>query len=468
MNAQTEQNEDGVYRLTATSGACRRALGWLWLGLASLVLSGLFAVLIVLARTPYFDGLLPVVDFFRTALVVHVDLSVLVWFMSFAGVFWSLNAGPRGRWSNGVGLTLAGVGASVMVVAPFVAPGAALMSNYVPILQQPVFIGGLLLFACGAAVRVAGALFAAPAVGLQISATAALRFGLNTAAVAAALAIMALVWSYVTMPGQLSGQGYYEVLFWGGGHVLQIAYTQLMLVAWLWLASASGARPAASPRVVLFLFAWGLLSIFATPLIYLAYPVHSPQFRLLFTWQMEFGGSLASLFIGVAVLLGIWRAGPAPDEARAERAALVTSMVLFGSGGIIGFLIHGSNVTVPAHYHGCIVGITLAFMGMTYHLLPRLGYARPAQRLAVWQAYIYGAGQLLHIIGLAWSGGYGVQRKTAGAAQALDSVERIISMGLMGLGGLIAIIGGLLFLLVVFSAMYRARRGARYVPLISR
>ena len=50
-----------------------------------------------------------------------------------------------------------------------------------------------------------------------------------------------------------------------------------------------------------------------------------------------------------------------------------------------------------------------------------------------------------------------MQRKTAGAAQALHSPEQIIGMGLMGAGGLIAIIGGLLFLVVVFRAMRTPR-----------
>ncbi len=34
---------------------------------------------------------LPGTDFFRVALVVHVDLSVLVWFVALAGMLWSLN-----------------------------------------------------------------------------------------------------------------------------------------------------------------------------------------------------------------------------------------------------------------------------------------------------------------------------------------------------------------------------------------
>ena len=117
-------------------------------------------------------------------------------------------------------------------------------------------------------------------------------------------------------------------------------------------------------------------------------------------------------------------------------------------------MISGSNVTVPAHYHGSIVAVTLAFMGLTYLLLPQMGFANPAGRMASLQPVIYGTGQLMHVLGLAWSGGYGVQRKTAGAAQGLDSIQEIAGMGLMGLGGLIAIVGGVLYLVIVFMALW--------------
>lgn len=448
------------YSLTVPEGEPRRqALGWLWLGLLSLVFSGLFSLLIVLSRTPFLDDLIPFVDFFHTALVVHVDLSVLVWFLAFAGVFWSLNASARCAACGWLALLLAGAGALMMTVAPFIGAGNALMSNYIPVLQQPVFLSGLVLFGVGIGVLVLRTLLFAPPVGLSMSGAGALRFGLNTAVVAAGMSLIAVIWSYQGMPAFLKDKEYYELLFWGGGHVLQFTHTQLMLVSWLWLAGASGATPRISPRVVLFLFAWGLLAVFVTPLIYLGHEVTSIEHRLLFTWQMEFGGSLASLLIGAAVLYGVLNGTSAPLHARAERAALLASLLLFGIGGVIGFLIKGSNVTVPAHYHGCIVGVTLAFMGMTYHLLPRFGFQAVAQRLAVWQIWIYGSGQLLHIIGLAWSGGYGVQRKTAGAAQELHSIQQIAGMGLMGAGGLIAIIGGLLFLVVVFNAMRKRRPG---------
>ena len=155
------------------------------------------------------------------------------------------------------------------------------------------------------------------------------------------------------------------------------------------------------------------------------------------------------------MVLGLATAPAASATTRPLRAALVWSIALFASGGIIGIFIQGSNVRIPAHYHGCIVGVTLALMGMAYHLLPRLGYTTPTSRMAAWQPVLYGIGQLMHISGLVWSGGYGVQRKVAGAEQVLRSTGEIAGMGLMGLGGLIAIIGGLMFVLVMLRAMRR-------------
>ena len=69
--------------------------GWLWLGLLALVVSGFYSILLVASRTPGVNALLPVADFFRVALVVHVDLSVLVWFLALSGMRWSLSSRPR-------------------------------------------------------------------------------------------------------------------------------------------------------------------------------------------------------------------------------------------------------------------------------------------------------------------------------------------------------------------------------------
>ncbi|MCM2253175.1 MAG: cbb3-type cytochrome c oxidase subunit I [Ramlibacter sp.] len=433
------------------------ARGWLWLGIAALILSGLFSVLLVFSRTPGVNQLLPVADFFRVALVVHVDLSVLVWFTALAGMLWTLNGTARRMAWGWLGLALAGAGAAAMSLAPFAGPGEAIMANYIPVLTAPLFIAGLLAFAAGVALLVLRSLANAPALGLEFDGQGALRFGLNAAAVATAVALLAFGWSYAVLPTDLGGKAYYEILFWGGGHALQFTWTLLMLVAWLWLAGACGARVPLSPRVTLLMFALALASVFVTPYAYLAHHVASVEHRALLTWAMRLGGGVAILPVGLAVVFGLWGAPRLAAAAKPLRAALLSSVLLFAAGGVIGVFISGSNVRIPAHYHGCIVGVTLALMGLVYKLLPTLGYAAPQGRLATGQPWLYAVGQLMHIVGLVWSGGYGVQRKVAGAEQVLRSPAEIAGMGLMGLGGAIAIVGGLLFVVVVLRAM----RGAR-------
>ena len=435
------------------------ARGWLRLGLAALIGSGLFSVLLVASRTPGLNSLLPTADFFRIALVVHVDLSVLVWFVALAGVLWSLNTAPRAPGLGRAALALAAAGTAAMALAPFVAAGEPVMANYIPVLTSRLFLGGLLVFAAGAGLLIWRTLAQSPRLGLDFDGPGALRFGLNAAAVAGAVALLAFAWSWAVLPGQLAGKAYYEILFWGGGHALQFTWTLLMLVAWLWLAGACGARLPLSPRVTVMMFALALAAVFVTPVAYLAHDIASVEHRTMLTWAMRLGGGPAILPIALAVLVGLRSAPPLQAAARPWRAALLASIVLFGAGGLIGVLIAGSNVRIPAHYHGCIVGVTLALMGLVYHLLPALGYAAPQGRLATAQPWIYGAGQLMHIVGLVWSGGYGVQRKVAGTEQVLRSAGEVAGMGLMGLGGAVAIAGGLLFVVVVLRAMRAAPAG---------
>ena len=442
------------YSLAVPADARRKlARGWLWLGLIALMGSGLFSVLLVLSRTPFINRLLPVADFFHVALVLHVDLSVLVWFMALAGLLWSLNGSSRGMGWGWLALALASAGTCAMALAPFVGPGEAIMANYVPVLTAPLFIGGLLVFAAGVAVLVLRALITAPRLGLRFGGRGALGFGLSSAAVATAMALLAVGWSYVVLPGDLSGKAYYEILFWGAGHALQFTWTLLMLVAWLWLATACGARVALSPRLTLLMFALALAGVFVTPYAYMAHDIASVEHRALLTWAMRLGGGVAIVPISLAVVHALLAARPPHAALQPLRAALLASVLLFAAGGVIGIFISGSNVRIPAHYHGCIVGVTLALMGLVYKLLPALGYGAPQGRLAHWQPWLYGAGQLMHIVGLVWSGGYGVQRKVAGAEQVLRSTPEVAGMGLMGLGGLVAIVGGLVFVLVVLGAM---------------
>ncbi|MFO1182767.1 cbb3-type cytochrome c oxidase subunit I [Ottowia sp.] len=449
--------EPAAYTLPQPTTAQRAlARAWLALGLAALAGSGLYSVLLVLARTPGVNQWFPVADFFRVALVVHVDLSVLVWFAAMAGMLWSLNTTERGLGWSWAALGLCGSGTVLMALGAFIRPGEAIMANYIPVLHGPLFLAGLVVFGLGLGVQVLRSLLAAPRLGGVIDGERALRFGLSASVVCVAVALLAFAWSFAAVPTRMDLRTYYEILFWGGGHALQFAWTLLMLVVWLWLAHACGGRVLLSPRIALLLLMLALVSVFITPYAYVAYDAVSVENRQLHTWAMRVGGGLAIFPIALAVVLALAPLRRLRDEQRPLWGALVSSMLLFACGGVIGMLISGSNVKIPAHYHGCIVGVTLALMGIVYHLLPTLGWSAPRGRMAVWQPWLYGAGQLMHIIGLVWSGGYGVQRKVAGSEQVLRSTAEVAGMGLMGLGGLLAVIGGLLFVVVVLRAM-RAR-----------
>ena len=333
------------------------------------------------------------------------------------------------------------------------------LANYIPVIDNTVFIGGLAAIGAGVALAAARTFWAARASGPALDGEAALRWGIIGSAVATAIALAAFGWSWMEISPQLERRAYFELLFWGGGHVLQFTWTLLMLGGWLWLASALGLALPLSPRVTLLVFTIALACVFVTPAIYIAHPVASVEHHKLQTWLMRFGGGLAIPPILLALLWAMRRLPVLDSQSRPVFGALAASIGLFAAGGLIGFAISGANVKIPAHYHGCIVGVTLAFMGLAYHLLPQLGFAAPRSRLAAWQPWLYGSGQLAHIVGLVWSGGYGVERKVAGAAQILRTPQEVAGMALMGMGGLVAIVGGLAFVVVVIGA-FRGRTAA--------
>jgi hypothetical protein len=187
--------------------------------------------------------------------------------------------------------------------------------------------------------------------------------------------------------GQLHGKAYYEILFWGGGHALQFTWTLLMLVVLAVAGERLRRALLLSPRVRCCCSRWRWLACSSRPMP--TWPdVSSVEHRNLHTWAMRMGGGRPSCR---SPWRWCWRWPPAPLARRRAplRAALLSSVLLFAAGGVIGIFI-GSNVRIPAHYHGCIVGVTLALMG---GLPPAaaLGYPRP-QDAWRWQPWVYGWG----------------------------------------------------------------------------
>ena len=435
--------------ITLTTGQSPVSPSWLKLGVFSLIAAGLFSLLLVLSRTPGAQDIIPWIDFFHTALVVHVNLSVLIWFMSFSCLFWSIYAGSRYLLLEKLAFLLCVSGTFILVIAPFLGADKPLLNNYIPVLQHPLFFWSIGLFALGVLIQCTRVLLIMPKNFDEISQTAP-----YIAAIFTMVSLLSLLITWLNLPDNPDNLVYYEYLFWGSGHVLQFSHTCLLLFSWLILLHHIGGKLPVSQKTTKWLFAIMLLPLIYVVYIYVTWEVFSPDHIVAFTSLMKYGG-LLSLPLGLLISWAFLTSKlNITIENKAAKAALITSIILFATGGIIGFLIEGVNVVIPAHYHGSIVGVTLAFMGIAYYLLPKFGYKKPVWKMAQIQPYVYAGGQLMHVLGLAWSGGYGVQRKTAGSAQGLDSLPEVIGMGMMGLGGLISIIGGVLFLIVMLRSMW--------------
>jgi cytochrome c oxidase subunit 1 len=418
---------------------------WLLLAIASLSVAGLFSLPPVIFRGPFFADKLPVDLIFATSLVIHVDLSVVVWFLSIGGFFWSLIGKSENLYFYKASFFVAALGMIAIAVSPFIGASNPLKNNYIPMLQNFTFVLGLSLFACGILFQ---ALLTLP--NYKKALQTPLGFGIYISALIALIAAACFAVSYNFTPLPTDGDflPYYESLFWGGGHVLQFVFTTLMLLAWLWLSNICSLKSPLPAKIIYALFSLNLLIILPSPLFYL-----TDNVVFVFAQQMKYFAGLAALIIGVAIILSLFKPRniDAKDISHNIKAALILSILLFGYGGVLGHMISGVNVTIPAHYHGSIVAVTLSFMGLSYYLLPQFGFAEIKGKIATSQPYIYGIGQVMHITGLAWMGGYGALRKSAASSQTVDTVA---GKALFFSGGALAITGGLLFVIVALRSIF--------------
>ena len=149
--------------------------------------------------------------------------------------------------------------------------------------------------------------------------------------------------------------------------------------------------------------------------------------------------------------------------------ALLTSLILFGIGGFFGtflttYQLHlmGHNTTlVPGHLHGVVVGgTTVAFMGLAYVLVPLM-----VQRhlwsawLARWQPYVYGLGLLVLIFSMFWGGFAGLPRRTPDVTYGgLGLSSWTAPSTLLGIGAIIAVLGGIMFVLNIVLTLIAGKK----------
>jgi hypothetical protein len=446
---------------------------WLALAVGSLILAGLFSLTIVIARMPPFDRLVSDPGFFKRCLVVHVDLALVVWFYAFLAALFHLvpGAGRAGLLSrHGALVTAAGV---LLLVVGAGVPGAEpVLSNYVPAIDHPVFVAGLAAVLAGLALAFAdgrllpGRERAAARVGLDLPPAA--RVAVRAGALLVLVAIVSFAAAASTTPGTLPAHPRFERIFWGGGHVLQLASVAGMLAVWLTLTARATGTPPLGRGAAAVLFGLFTLPALAAPMWAAA------DDRLAFTRLMQFGIFPTVLVVMAACLRALAAARRARAAAGAGAAlwrdpglvALASSMALTLAGFAFGAMIRGQNTVVPGHYHASIGAVTVSYMAITVPLLAALGLplASPRwQRVARVQPALFGFGQLVFALGFVMAGAHGMARKTYGAEQASRSLGQTAGLVVMGLGGLVAVVGGLAYLGLVVSA-WRARRAATDSP----
>src|SRR3989337_2900764 len=118
---------------------------WLSFAVSSLIFAGIFAFLVAMARTPVIQNIFPGHDYIRVALVGHVILSVVLWFLAFQGVLWTLsttkflNAKPFSMSLAWLGFWLSASGTLLVIIAALFSMCIPLFINYIPVLTHPGF-----------------------------------------------------------------------------------------------------------------------------------------------------------------------------------------------------------------------------------------------------------------------------------------------------------------------------------------
>ena len=453
-------------------------ISWLKNGVFALAIAGLYSVVLVVLRTPGLGQVFSDPMVFRTALVIHVNLSVLVWLLAITSAVWSVSKIKSGFES--VYAKAGFVGMLLMALSPLFPGSEPVMNNYVPMLENLVFIIGLSLF--GVVILI----FSVQIVVMSFIKQDAFSYGdrivVITKCTSALLFIgvwVCFILSYfgidsLTNIVPLEIDYYYEMLFWSGGHLLQFIYTQVMMFALLALAETWKGGRLNYTNVYEMLLALNFVLALFIFIGHFYYDVSDGVFKEFFTLHMIYTGGLAPTIFILALLFELLTAR-IKNVPPFVSAAFLASSLLFLSGGLIGAIISGVNVTIPAHYHGSIVGISVAFMGLTYlicfkaeikktlihsdGLIGRLydilenWQGNKSGKVVAWQIYVITFGQLLHVAGLALAGGYGVLRKTPGSDIPFSAK---MYMGMVGGGGLIAIIGGLMFVYICAKNLYRS------------
>lgn len=434
-----------------------------WLGVAvlSLVLAGTLSLVLVVGRLPVLCELFDDPLFFRRGLVVHVDLALVVWFNAFlAGLAFLVPSRRRSSRVARAGAAVAVLGVLLLLVAAGVPGAQPILANYVPAIDHPLFGAGLAVFGVGVLLAVLD-----PRLSPSVEAAdgffpvpPSARVGIRAGVVVVIASALTFLSSVLDTPRELPNEAYYELVAWGGGHTLQVAAVCGMLSVWLILLGRALGEDPVDRRVATVLFAVLVVPTLAGPWLALGAADdigRQGAFTQLMRWGI-FPVVLAFLALSVRAL----RRRPRRDGSGPLVAAFAASALLTVAGFVLGAMIRGSNTLVPGHYHAAIGAVTVVYMALTYPLLEAMGMHLPAgrmRRVVAWQPPLFGVGQAVFAVGFGIAGAAGQLRKSYGAEQHVTSWADAVGLTVMAAGGVVAVVAGVAFLVVVVRAWLGAR-----------
>ena len=462
-----------------------------------LVVGVLAAIGLVLTRWQAIH-LLPAQLYYRF-LTAH-GLNMLIFFIIFFEMAVLYFAGPvllncRQPAPKTASMAFALMVAGMVLVNVMVFSGRAdvLFTSYPPLRAHPLYYFGVILFAVGA--LVATSLFFAALVVAKREKTyegsiPLVTFGALTAAIIAVItllhgaAVYIPTWLWSMDIGNIDPE-VYRLLWWGLGHSSQQINVAAMVSIWYFLGSVTVGGVVLNEKVSRSAFVLYVLFIsLASAHHLLVDPGMGPAWKIWNTSYAMYLAVLASMIHGFTVPAGVelgqrlrgytnglfeWlRKAPWGDPGF---SGMWLSLVIFGFlGGITGVtigteqinIIAHNTLRIPGHFHATVVGGTaLAFMAVTYYLLPLIFQKRVAfWGLAKLQPYVFGIGVSVMAVGMILQGIFGVPRRhwDLSFAGAPFSVEIHPAVELIqiffGIGGLTAALGALLFIAIAVGTVF--------------
>jgi cytochrome c oxidase subunit 1 len=468
----------------------------------SLLVGGVLALLILLTRWQAVH-LIDAENFYMTLTVHGLDmLAFWIIFFEIAVLYFcsstllrSRLATPRMAW---LGFALMLIGAVTVNAAVFTGTSTVMFTSYVPLPGHPAFYLGLILFAVGALIGCfvfMGTLVVAKAEKTYEGSIPLVTFGALTACIIAIFTIAS--GAIILIPTFLWSTGYiksidplmYRTIWWAFGHSSQQINVAAHVAVWYAIAAiVFGAKPMSErvSRVAFLLYILFLQLASAHHL--LADPGLSTEWKVFNTSYAMYLAVLASMVHGLTVpgsievaqrvkgyTKGLFEWLRKAPWGNPVFSGMFISLLGFGFlGGISGvmmgteqlnMLIH-NTIYVPGHFHATVViGTTLAFMALTYFLLPTLFNREVIMPgLAKWQPYLFGLGMAVFVLAMMGAGTLGVPRRHwditfAGAALPHEFPGTAwLMLGIMGVSGLVAIVGGAAYIFLTVGSLLWGKR----------